>query len=101
VLSVVRSELGGNPLKNDIAFGFRTDESAYAGGVRILFLDLNVLPPGAVDPAGGTHEWMAPSLTSANFNYRLNPTTTGSVLLDLAAATKTSASTGALLVFIR
>jgi prepilin-type N-terminal cleavage/methylation domain-containing protein len=101
VLSVIRSELGGSAFKNDIAFGFRTDESAYAGGVRILFLDLNMLPPGAVDPAGGTHDWMTPSLTSANFNYRLNPTTSGTTLLDLAAATKTSASTGALLVFIR
>ncbi|MGH7725038.1 MAG: SdrD B-like domain-containing protein [Candidatus Eiseniibacteriota bacterium] len=101
VLSVVRSELGGNPFKNDIAFGFRNDESAYSGGVRILFLDLNMLPPGAVDPAGGTHEWMTPSITSANFNYRLNPTTSGGAQLDLAAATKTGASTGALLVFIR
>jgi hypothetical protein len=44
---------------------------------------------------------MAPAVTVNNFNYRLNPTTSGAQLLDLAVATKTGATTGALLVFIR
>lgn len=101
VLTVVRGEFGGSAFKNDLAYGFRLDESVYAGGLRILYLDLNALPPGDVDPAGGTHDWMTPAITTNNFNYRLNPTTSGAQLQDLAAATKTGATTGALLVFIR
>jgi prepilin-type N-terminal cleavage/methylation domain-containing protein len=100
VLSLAKGDFGGSS-REDIAYGFRTDESAYTGGSRILFLDLGTLPPDDVDPAGGTHDWMAPALAVNNFNFRLNPATAGTVLSDLAVATKTGVSTGALLVFIR
>lgn len=100
VLSMAKGDFGGNA-RDDVIFGFRTDESAYAGGVRILYLDPGALPLSAVDPAGGTHDWMAPSLTVNNFNYRLNPTTPGTVYADLAVATKTGVTTGSLLVFLR
>ena len=100
VLCLGRGDFGGSP-KEDLVYGFRTNESVYTGGVRILYLDLNTLPPGDVDPAGGGHNWMASALTVNNVNYRLNPTTSGAQLVDLAVATKTGATTGALLVFIR
>ena len=91
---------GGNS-KSDIVFGFRDNETAYTGGVRILYLDLNALPPGAADPAGSTQDYMAPSIAIANLNYRINNTTAGPYYPDLAVALKTSATTGTLLVFIR
>ena len=100
VLSLAKGDFGGN-VRDDVVFGFRTNESAYTGGTRILFLDFGTLPGFDVDPAGGTHDWMAPSMTVNNFNYRLNPTTSGAVFTDLAVATKTGATTGSLLVFIR
>lgn len=100
VLTLEKGDFGGSA-REDIVYGFRSDESAYAGGVRILYLDLGTLPPGEVDPAGGSHNWMAPATTVNNFNYRLNPTTAGAQLPDLAVATKTGATTGSLLVFIR
>ena len=91
----------GGTSRTDLIYGFRIDESVFAGGIRILYLDGTGLPPDDVDPAGGTHDYMTPAVTVNNFNYRLNPTTAGPQLPDLAAATKTSATTGALLVFIR
>ena len=100
VLSVCAADLGGTS-RNDIIFGYRTNESVYSGGVRILFTDLGALPFGAVDPAGGTSDYMTTSVVSANFNFRLNNTTPGPYYADLAVAQKTSATQGALLVFIR
>jgi len=100
VLTLAKGDFGGNA-RQDLVYGFRIDESVFAGGVRILYLDLGGLPPDDVDPAGGSHDYMTPAVTVNNFNYRLNPTTAGAQLMDLAAATKTSATTGALLVFIR
>jgi hypothetical protein len=100
VLSLARGEFGGNT-RDDVIYGFRNDETLYAGGTRILYLDLGTLPPFDVDPAGGTHSWMAPSITVNNFNHRLNPTTSGTVYHDLVVATKTGATTGSLLVLIR
>ncbi len=100
VLALNKGDFGG-AARDDIVYGFRTSESVYTGGVRILYLDLGVLPLSGVDPAAGGHDFMAPAITVNNFNYRLNPTTAGSLLTDMAVATKTSATTGALLVFIR
>lgn len=100
VLSLAKGDFGGSP-RQDIVYGFRLSESTYAGGTRILFLDLGNLPLDDVDPAGGSHDWMAPALAVNNFNHRLNPTTAGVILSDIAVATKTGAATGALLVFIR
>ena len=100
VLSLARGDFGGSA-RDDVVFGYRLNESVYAGGVRILYLDSGTLPGFEVDPAGGTHDYMAPSMTVNNFNYRLNPTTSGTIYPDLAVATKTGATTGALLVFVR
>ena len=44
---------------------------------------------------------MAPALTVNNFNFKLNPATSGTRYVDLAVATKTGATSGALLVFVR
>ena len=100
VLCVCAADLGGNS-RNDIIFGFRTNESVYSGGVRILFTDLGVLPFAAVDPSAGTSSYMTTSVVSANFNFRLNNTTPGPYYADLAVAQKPTVSTGALLVFVR
>jgi hypothetical protein len=100
VLSIAAADMGGTA-KTDIIFGYRDNESAFSGGVRILFLDLNALPPGADDPAGSTQNFMAPSIAVANFNYRINNTTPGPYYPDLAVALKPTASTGKLLVFVR
>ncbi len=100
VLAMGKGDFGANA-REDIVYGFRTNESVYSGGTRILFLDAGVLPVGEVDPAAGGHDYMSPAITVNNFNYRLNPTSPGAMLLDMAVATKTSATTGALLVFIR
>jgi hypothetical protein len=100
VLTVCAADLGGTS-RNDIIFGFRTNESGYAGGVRILFTDLGAIPMSAVDPAGGTSDYMTTSVISANFNFRLNNTTPGPYYADLAVAQKPTVSTGALLVYIR
>jgi len=100
VLALAKGDFGGTT-RDDIVYGFRTNETAYTGGVRILSTDSGSLPTGSTDPAGGSHEFMAPAVNVNNFNYRINPTTTGPYLADLAVATKTSATTGALLVFIR
>ena len=100
VLSLGKGDFGGTG-REDLIYGFRTNESVYTGGTRILYLDAGVLPGSGVDPAANGHNFMAPAITVNNFNYRLNPTTSGTSYADAAVATKTSATTGALLVFIR
>jgi hypothetical protein len=100
VLSLAIADMGGSS-KQDIVFGFRTDEALFTGGVRILYLDLGTLPAGAVDPADGTQNYMTPSLAVANFNYRINNTTPGPYYSDLAVAMKPTAATGNLLIFVR
>jgi hypothetical protein len=69
--------------------------------VRILYTDLGTLPPNDVDPAGGTSEFMTTSIAAWNFNYRLNNTTPGPYLTDLAIAQKPTATTGRLFLFVR
>jgi len=100
VQSLVTADYGGTGRK-DLALGFRSDASSYAGGVRILFLDSGTLPLGGVDPAAGSQNWMAPAMVAGNFNFRKNPTTSGSPNQDLAVATKTGATTGELVVYVR
>jgi prepilin-type N-terminal cleavage/methylation domain-containing protein len=100
VLSMLTADLGGTS-RNDIVYGFRIDESNYAGGTRILFLDSYSLPPDDVDPAAGTQDWMAPAITANHFNYRINPTTGNQTDIDLAVAAKTGATTGSLIVITR
>ena len=102
VLSLNAADFGGDPTINDLAMGWRSSDTGYGGGVLIYFLDVRGLPSSGVDPSGGSLANMVPALASANFNYGLNsgiaPTP---YLTDLAAGVKTSATTGALVVFIR
>jgi hypothetical protein len=100
VLCLAVADMGGSN-RNDIVYGFRNNESSFVGGVRILYTDLYALPPDDVDPAGGTSSYMTTSIAAWNFNYRLNSTTAGPYLTDLAIAQKPTATTGRLLVFIR
>ena len=100
VLCVTSADLGA-AVRKDIIFGFRTSDSGYSGGVRILYTDIGALPSSAVDPAGGTASYMTTSVAAANFNFRQNSTTPGPYYEDLAVAQKPSATTGNLLVFIR
>ncbi len=100
VLSLVSADMGGSS-KKDLVYGYRVDESSYGGGTRIMFLDLNALPPGDVDPASGTQDWMAPAITANHFNYRINPVTGNQTDVDLAVAAKTGATTGSLIIITR
>lgn len=100
VLCLATADMGGTG-RNDIIYGFRNNEAAFSGGVRILYTDLLALPPDDVDPAGGTSNYMTTSIAAWNFNYRLNSTTAGPYYTDLAIAQKPTATTGRLLVYIR
>ena len=101
VQSLVGADFGGDT-GADLAVGYRTSTTGYGGGVRIHYLDTGVLPSTGVDPSGGSVVNMVPALASANFNYGLNTTTPPTpYLTDLAAGLKSSATTGALVVFIR
>ncbi|MEP7027473.1 MAG: SdrD B-like domain-containing protein [Candidatus Eisenbacteria bacterium] len=100
VLCLTVADMGGAS-KEDIIYGFRDNESAFTGGVRILYTELYALPPDDVDPAGGTSSYMTTSIAAWNFNYRLNNTTAGPYYLDLAVAQKPTSTTGRLLVYIR
>ncbi len=102
VLSMVAADLGGLANRTDLAVGFRTSTAGYGGGVCIFYMDLGLIPFLSVDPSQGTVVNMVPALASANFNYGLNTTAPPSPYLsDLAAGVKASATTGALVVFIR
>ena len=102
VLSLNAGEFGGNSGRLDLAVGYRTSTVGYGGGVTIYYMDLGLLPSTGVDPSAGTVINMVPALTSANFNYGLNTAVPPPPsLTDLAAGVKASATTGALVVFIR
>jgi prepilin-type N-terminal cleavage/methylation domain-containing protein len=101
-LSVIAADLGGIAGKDDIAMGWRADETSYVGGIRVLSLDLNRLPLTDTDPSNGSITNMVPALTSSNFNYGVQPALPAPPYLpDVAAGIKVSATTGALVVFIR
>ncbi len=101
VMSMVAGDYGGTSV-NDIAVGFRSDASTYVGGLRIYFLDSKTLPLFGADPSSGTLVNMVPALTVSNFNYGVQPALPSPpYLADLAAGIKTSATTGALVIFIR
>ena len=100
VMSVSTGDYGG-ATRGDIAVGTRSSTVGFAGGVRIYYLDTGIIGAGT-DPSAGTVVNMVPALTSGNFNYGENsqaPPTP--YLTDLAAGLKASATTGALVVFIR
>lgn len=100
VTSMLTADLGGTA-QSDIALGFRQSTSTYAGGLRIYYLDSPSLPSGGTDPSGGAVTNMVPALTSSNFNFGANPAPSAPFLADVAAGVKSSATTGALVVFIR
>jgi prepilin-type N-terminal cleavage/methylation domain-containing protein len=101
VLSLIASDIGGAS-RNDLTVGYRLDQSSYGGGIRIYYTDTGTIPPVGTDPSNGSIVNMVPALNSNNFNYGTYPSTPAPPFLnDLAAGIKTSATTGALVVFIR
>jgi len=91
----------GGATGGDVAVGTRSSTVGFAGGVRIYYLDTGVINSGT-DPSAGSVVNMVPALASANFNFGLNSTAPPTpYLTDLAAGVKASATTGALVVFIR
>lgn len=101
VLSLERGDFGGLSTRMDLAYGFRTAEGSYAGGLEILLLDSGTFPVAGIDPSGGAAPYMVPALNSNHFNYGQNPAADGTPLTDLAAAMKSGSTTGAVLVFLR
>lgn len=101
VMSLSSADFGGS-VRGDLAVGYRNDATGYVGGVRIYFCDANKIPAFGADPSAGSIVNMVPALTIGNFNYGVKPSTPGPPYLqDLAAGVKITASTGALVVFIR
>jgi prepilin-type N-terminal cleavage/methylation domain-containing protein len=101
VTSLTTADLGGYT-NADIAMGWRASDTGYGGGVLIFYNDLGAMPTNGVDPSGGSVFNFVPALTTNNFNYGTYPgTPTPPFLTDLAAGVKSSATTGALVVFIR
>ncbi len=101
VMSVTASDLGGSN-RSDISIGWRQSESTYAGGVLLYYTDTGTLPSSGTDPSNGSVVNMVPALTTANYNYGVKPTAAVAPFLpDLAAGVKVTATTGALVIFIR
>lgn len=101
VMSVAKADFGGLS-RNDIAMGWRQNETSYVGGVLIYFTDAGTLPNTGTDPSGGSVTNMVPALTVNDFNYGVKPSVpTPPFLTDLAAGLKSSPTTGALVMFIR
>lgn len=102
VMCMNAADLGGSPDRKDLAVGYRTSTTGYGGGVVIYFMDLGLLPATGVDPSQASVVNMVPALASANFNFGLNTSAPPTpYLTDLAAGVKASATTGALVVFVR
>lgn len=101
VSSLAAADLGGGS-NVDFAMGWRASDTGYGGGVQVFFNDLGTLPGTGVDPSDGSVFNFVPALTTNNFNYGTYPSTPlPPFLTDLAAGIKSSATTGALVVFIR
>jgi hypothetical protein len=101
VMSLATADFGGLT-RGDLAVGFRSDATGYAGGLRIYFCDANKIPAFGTDPSAGSIVNMIPALTTGNYNYGVKPSTPSPpYLTDLAAGVKITATTGALVVFIR
>jgi prepilin-type N-terminal cleavage/methylation domain-containing protein len=101
VSSLISADFGGGSGK-DIAMGWRASDTGYGGGVLIYYTDLGTIPSVGVDPSAGSVTNYVPALTVNNFNYGTYPSTPSPpYLMDLAAGLKASATTGALVVFIR
>ena len=100
VTALLAADVGGMS-RNDIVIGWRQNTSSYVGGVRIYYTDLGTLPLTGVDPSAGGIVNFVPALTRANFNYGAVPAASPPYLTDFAVGVKISASTGALVVYVR
>lgn len=100
VTSLVVADLGGS-VRGDLAVGYRVGTTLYVGGVKIYYLDSGNIPPNGADPSAATLVNWVPALNANNFNYGTNPAASAPYLTDLAVGVKVSATTGALVVFIR
>lgn len=102
VMSLATADMGGNSGIADLIVGWRATDTGYVGGVKVYYLDMLTLPNSGVDPSNGSITNMVPAITTANFNYGLNTTTAPTpYLTDFAVGVKSSATTGAVVVFIR
>ncbi len=100
VTSMVAADFGGST-RGDLAIGWRQGITDYVGGVKIYYLDAGTIPPNGVDPSAGTLVNWVPAVNSNNFNYGTNPVAVAPFLKDLAVGVKVSATTGAVVVFVR
>ena len=100
VTSLITADFGGTA-RSDIAVGYRQTTTSYVGGVRVYYLDGPAIPTMGSDPSGGAVTNWVPALTSNNFNNGANPSMSPPYLPDVAAGVKYTATTGALVVFIR
>jgi len=101
VTALTAGDFGGTSF-NDLAMGWRQDETGYGGGVLIYPLDVGTLTNNGSDPSAGAINNFVAALAKNNFNYGVNPVTPSPpYLTDFAAGVKTGATTGALIVFIR
>ena len=82
--------------------GWRADPVGFAGGVRVYYLDSGALTSTSTDPSAGYIVNMAPCLTSANFNFGVQPSLPPTPwLTDLAVGVKKDPATGLLVIFVR
>lgn len=101
VMSMAAADFGGS-VRGDLAVGYRDNTGSYVGGVRVYFCDSGKIPATGNDPSGGSVAHMVPAVTIGNYNYGVRPVLPSPpYLTDLAAGVKITASTGALVVFIR
>lgn len=100
VMSLLAADFGGSP-REDLAVGVRATSTGYVGDVEIYFTDIFGLSPSGTDPSAGSIGNMVPALTRGNYNFGVNPMPSAPYLTDLACGVKISATTGAIVVFIR
>ena len=101
VMSLAAADFGGAS-RTDLAVGYRNNMGSYVGGVRVYFCETDRIPVLGSDPSGGSVAHMVPALTNGNYNYGVRPALPSPpYLTDLAAGVKITASTGALVVFVR
>ena len=101
VMSLAAADFGGLAGR-DLAVGYRDNMGSYLGGVRIYFCDAGRIPALGGDPSGGSVTNMVPALTTGNYDYGIKPSIPSPPFLtDLATGVKITASTGALVVYVR
>ncbi len=101
VMSLATADFGGS-VRGDLAVGYRASMSSYVGGVRIYFCDSGKIPALGGDPSGGSVINMVPAVTTGNYNYGVRPALPSPpYLTDLATGVKVTATTGALVVYVR